>query len=68
MKGNDNDKESKQLTQLEIDNILDRCINISIISRLLDAKVINKEQYYILQEKLIIFIKILWIFQKMLYN
>ena len=52
MKGNDKDKESKQLTQLEIDHILDRCINISIISRLLDAKVINKEQYYILQEKI----------------
>lgn len=52
MKENDDDKESKELTQLEIDNILDKCINISIISRLLDAKVINESQYYILQEKI----------------
>ena len=28
MKGNDNDKESKQLTQLEIDNILDLLIGV----------------------------------------
>ena len=50
---NDNENnETKKLTQLEIDNILDKCINISIISRLLDAKVINENQYYILEQKI----------------
>ena len=55
MKGNTDNKENnnkKQLTQLEIDNIIDRCINLSFISRLFKEKLINEKEYYLLQEKI----------------
>ena len=42
----------KNLTQLEIDNIIDESINLSIISKLLNLKLIDEKQFYILKEKL----------------
>ncbi len=45
-------EDIKKLTQLEIDNIIDKSINISIISRLLNLKLINEKQFYILKEKI----------------
>ena len=45
-------KDVKNLTQLEIDNIIDKSINISIISKLLKLELINEKQFYILREKI----------------
>ena len=44
--------DTKNLTQLEIDNIIDESINLSIISKLLNLKLIDEKQFYILKEKL----------------
>ena len=44
--------DTKQLTQLEIDNIIDETINLSIISKLLKLNLINEKQFYILKEKI----------------
>ena len=44
--------DTKTLTQLEIDNIIDESINLSIISKLLNLKLIDEKQFYILKEKL----------------
>lgn len=44
--------DTKQLTQLEIDNIIDETINLSIISRLLKLNLISEKQFYILKEKI----------------
>ena len=44
--------DTKQLTQLEIDNIIDKSINLSIISYLLDLKLITEKQYYMIKEKI----------------
>lgn len=44
--------EIKELTQIEIENILDETINLSIISKLLNLKLINEKQYYVLKEKI----------------
>lgn len=44
--------DTKNLTQLEIDNIIDESINLSIISKLLNLKLITEKQYYILKEKI----------------
>lgn len=44
--------DTKKLTQLEIDNIIDKSINMSIISKLLNLKLINEKQFYILKEKI----------------
>ena len=38
--------------QLEIENILDETINISIISKLLNLNLITETQFYILKEKI----------------
>ena len=46
------EKTTKQLNQLEIDNIIDESINLSIISKLLNLKLIDEKQFYILKEKL----------------
>ena len=43
---------TEKLTQLEIENILDETINLSIISKLLNLNLINEKQYYILKEKI----------------
>ena len=44
--------DTKQLTELEIDNILDETINLSIVKQLLDLKLITEKQFYILKEKI----------------
>lgn len=44
--------DTKQLTQLEIDNIIDKSINMSIILKLLNLKLIDEKQFYILKEKI----------------
>ena len=44
------EKTTKQLNQLEIDNIIDESINLYIISDLLDL--ITEKQFYILKEKI----------------
>ncbi len=48
----EDDKDVNNLTQLEIDNIIDESINLSIISRLLKLNLINEKQFYILKEKI----------------
>lgn len=40
------------LTQIEIDNIIDKSINMSIISRLLKMNLIDEKQFYVLKEKI----------------
>ena len=44
--------DTKNLTQLQIDNIIDETINLSIISKLFNLKLITEKQYYILKEKI----------------
>ena len=44
--------DTKSLTQLEIDNIIDETINLSIISKLLKLELITEQQYFILKEKI----------------
>lgn len=41
----EDDKKEKKLTQLEIDNIIDESINLSILSRLLKLELINEKQF-----------------------
>lgn len=48
----EDDKKEKLLTQLEIENILDETINLSIISKLLNLNLITEKQFYILKEKI----------------
>ena len=50
MKEDDN-KENK-LTQLEIDNIIDETINLSILTKLLKLELINEKQFYLLKTKI----------------
>lgn len=45
-------EEKKKLTQIEIENILDETINLSIISKLLNLKLITEQQFYVLKEKI----------------
>ncbi len=47
----EDDIKEKNLTQLEIDNIIDKSINMSILSRLLKLNLINEKQYYVLKER-----------------
>ena len=44
--------DTKKLTQIEIENILDETINLSIISKLLNLQLITEKQYYALKEKI----------------
>ena len=44
--------DTKQLTQLEIDNIIDETINLSILSKLFKLNLITEKQFYILKEKI----------------
>lgn len=46
------DDNKKNLNQLEIDNIIDESINLSILYNLLKLKLINENQFYILREKI----------------
>ena len=50
MKEVDNDK--KNLTQIEIDNIIDKSINMSILSKLFNLKLLNEKEFTILKEKI----------------
>lgn len=45
------DDKGKKLNQIEIDNIIDEAINLSILAKLLKLKLITEKQYYLLQEK-----------------
>ena len=40
--------KAKRLTQIEVDNIIDESINLSILSKLYNLKLINEKQFYIL--------------------
>lgn len=41
-----------ELTKQEIDNIIDNAINLSIITKLRDLKLITEKQFYILRDKI----------------
>ncbi len=45
-------EDTKKLTQIEIENIIDETINLTIISRLLNLNLITEKQYYVLKEKI----------------
>ncbi len=47
----EDDTKEKTLTQLEIDNIIDNSINISILSKLFNLKLLNEKEFLILREK-----------------
>ena len=44
------DKNVKKLTQLEIDEIIDKAMNLSIISYLVKNELITKKEYEIIRE------------------
>ena len=48
----EDDKKEKILKQLEIDNVIDKTINLSIILKLLKINIITEKQYYILKDKI----------------
>ena len=48
----EDDIKKTNLTQIEVDNIIDKSINMSIISRLLKMNLIDEKQFYILKEKI----------------
>ena len=45
-------REDDKLTQIEVDNIIDKSINLLIISRLLKINLINEKQFNILRKKI----------------
>lgn len=53
----DIDESEKKFTQEEIGDMLDRTINVSILSRIYEEKIINEEQYHRLLEKIETFYK-----------
>lgn len=44
--------KQNNLTEEEKNKILDKIINMSIITKLLDLKIINEKQYYKLKEEI----------------
>lgn len=48
----EDDIREKILTQIEIDNIIDNSINISILSKLFNLKLLNEKEFLILREKI----------------
>ena len=46
----DENRENK-LTHLEIDNIIDETINLSILTKLLKLELINEKQFYFIKNK-----------------
>ena len=46
------EKDVKNLNQIEIDNMIDKSINLSILFDLLNLNLINEKQFYILKEKI----------------
>lgn len=47
----EDDNKEKNINQLEVDNIIDESINLSILYNLLKLKLINENQFYVLREK-----------------
>ena len=45
-------EDENKLTQLEIDNIIDETINLSILTKLLKLELINEKQFYLLKTKI----------------
>ena len=45
----------KNLTQIEIDNLIDETINLSILSKLLKLNLITNKEFYTLKEKIMNF-------------
>ena len=46
------EKDTKNLNQIEIDNMIDESINLSIIFDLFNLNLITEKQFYILKEKI----------------
>lgn len=44
--------KEKILTQIEIDNIIDKSINMSILSKLFNLKLISEKEFTTLKEKI----------------
>ena len=44
--------DKKNLTQIEIDNLIDETINLSILSKLLKLNLITNKEFYTLKEKI----------------
>lgn len=44
--------KAKKLSDLEIENIIDKAINFSIIKKLVNLKLINEKQYYLIKKKI----------------
>ena len=44
--------DKKKLTQLEIDNIIDETINLSILVKLKELNIITDKQFYVLKKKI----------------
>lgn len=45
--------DKKKLTQLEIDNIIDETINLSILVKLKELNIITDKQFYVLKKKML---------------
>lgn len=46
------ENDTKNLTQIEVDNMIDKSINLSILFDLLNLNLITEKQFYILKEKI----------------
>ena len=46
------DDRKEKLNQIEIDNIIDETINLSILTKLLKLKLIDEKQFYLLKTKI----------------
>lgn len=46
------EKDTNKLNQLEIDNIIDKSINLSILFDLKKLNLITEKQFYVLKEKI----------------
>ena len=46
------EKDTKNLNQIEIDNMIDKSINLSILFDLLNLNLKAEKQFYILKEKI----------------
>jgi len=44
--------DKNNLTQIEIDNLIDETINLSILSKLLKLNLITNKEFYTLKEKI----------------
>ncbi len=44
--------DENNLTQIEIDNLIDETINLSILSKLLKLNLITNKEFYTLKEKI----------------